>query len=114
MNKFFKGVGAIFFVLFILGAIVQYNDPDSLVWIIIYVLAGIISLLFAIGKLKMIIPLILGVACFVGFVYLYPSDFQGFYLNDGDIETVELGREAFGLLIISIVFLLYAFLLRKN
>lgn len=114
MKRFFKRVGVFFFVLFMLGAIVQYNDPDSLVWIIIYALAGIISLLFAIGKLKMIFPLILGIACFVGFMYLYPSDFQGFDLNDGDIKTVELGREAFGLLIISIVLLLYAFLLRKN
>jgi hypothetical protein len=114
MKRVFKGVGVIFFVLFTLGAIVQYNDPDSLIWIIIYALAGIISLLFTIGKLKKIFPLILGIACFVGFIYLYPSDFQGFDLNDGDIKTVELGREAFGLLIISIVLLLYAFLLRKN
>jgi len=114
MNWFFKGLGVFFFVLFTLGAIVQYNDPDALVWIIIYGLAGIISLLFTLEKLKKVVPLILGIICFVGFIYLYPPNFQGFSLNDGANETIELGREAFGLLIISMVFLLYAFILRKN
>lgn len=114
MNILFKSIGYLFTVLFALGAAVQYNDPDSLVWIIIYTAAAIISLLFALNKLKMIVPLVLGVACFIGFVYLYPSDFQGFDLNDGDIKTVELGREAFGLLIISLVFFLYVFRLKRT
>ncbi len=113
MNILFKSIGYLFTVLFALGAIVQYNDPDSLIWIVIYVVAALLSLLFALNKLKMILPLVLGVVCFIGFIYLYPSDFQGFDLNDGDIETVELGREAFGLLIISLVLFLYAFRLKR-
>jgi hypothetical protein len=113
MNRLFKVVGYVFTFLFALGALVQYNDPDSLVWIIIYAIAAVISLLFVLNRLKIVVPLVLGVLCFAGFVYLYPPDFQGFDLNDGDIRTVELGREAFGLLIIAIVFFLYVFGLKR-
>ena len=109
MNLLFKILGYVFAVLFTVGAGLQYNDPDSLNWIIIYGVAALISLLFALNKIGFIIPMILGVLAFIGFIYLYPSDFKGFDLNDGDIVTVELGREAFGLLIISIVLLVFAF-----
>ncbi len=112
MNPIFKGVGFLFALLFGLGAAVQYNDPDSLAWIIIYFVAAIISILFSLNKLNIFIPFIFGVACFIGFVYLYPSNFQGFDLNDGDIKTVELGREAFGLLVIGLVCFLYVFRLK--
>lgn len=114
MNTLFKYIGFLFTVLFAIGAAVQYNDPDSLAWIIIYLAAAFISLLFALDKLKMLIPLVTGIACFIGFMYLYPTEFQGFDLNDGDIKTVELGREAFGLLIIALVSLLYAFRLKRK
>lgn len=93
--------------LFTLGALVQYNDPDSLWWILIYGVAAFVSLLFSLDKLHIRWPLMLGVAGIIGFIYLYPSNFQGFDLEDGDINTVELGREAFGLLIIALVMFLY-------
>lgn len=114
MNLLFKIIGYVFTVLFAVGAVLQYNDPDSLHWIIIYGVAALISLLFALNKIRYIIPLVLGILAFIGFVYLYPADFQGFDLNDGDIKTVELGREAFGLLIISIVLLIFAFRIKRK
>lgn len=112
MKTLFKYIGFLFTLLFGLGAAVQYNDPDSLLWIITYLLAALVSLLFALGKLNILIPMIGGVVCLIGFAVLYPSDFQGFDLNDGDIKTVELGREAFGLLITALVCLLYAYRLK--
>lgn len=112
MNILFKSIGFLFALLFGLGAAVQYNDPDSLAWIVIYLAAALVSLLFALDKLNILIPLIGGIVCFIGFVYLYPTDFQGFDLEDGDIKTVELGREAFGLLIIALVCFLYAYRLK--
>ncbi|ASV31437.1 transmembrane 220 family protein [Maribacter cobaltidurans] len=114
MNLFFKTFGYLFAVLFALGAAVQYNDPDALFWIIIYVIAAIVSLLFSLNKMKSVITLLLGTACFIGFMYLYPNDFQGFDLDDGDIKTVELGREAFGLLIIALVMFFYTVRLRRQ
>ncbi|MEP2279250.1 transmembrane 220 family protein [Maribacter sp.] len=114
MNLLFKILGYVFAVLFTVGAGLQYNDPDSLHWIVIYGIAALISLLFALNKVGYVVPLVLGVLAFIGFIYLYPTDFQGFDLNDGDIVTVELGREAFGLLIISIVLLVFAFRIRRR
>ncbi|UWX53951.1 transmembrane 220 family protein [Maribacter litopenaei] len=113
MNLFFKTFGYLFAVLFAIGAIVQYNDPDSLLWIVIYAISAVISLLFSLNNLRAVVSLVFGTICFIGFMYLYPSDFQGFGLNDGDIETVELGREAFGLLIIALVMFFYTVRLRR-
>lgn len=112
MNLLFKVLGYLFAVLFILGAVLQYNDPDALMWVAIYSIAAIVSLAFALGKIGYKITVLLGLICLVGFLYLYPSDFQGFDLNDGDIKTVELGREAFGLLIIAVVLLVFGFRLK--
>jgi len=114
MNTLFKVLGLVFFVLFGVGAAVQYNDPDSFLWILIYSGAALLSLGFVFDKIKYTILLFVGIVCLVGFLYLYPSDFQGFDLNDGDIKTVELGREAFGLLIISVVMLLLGFRSKKR
>lgn len=114
MNLVFKGLGYVFALLFATGAALQYNDSDALVWIIIYVLAAFISLGFALNKIGPMLPLVSGVLSLIGFLYLYPSDFQGFDLKDGDIETVELGREAFGLLIIAVVMLLFGFRLKRK
>jgi len=114
MNLLFKILGYLFIILFAVGAVLQYNDPDSLYWIIIYAIAAFVSLLFALNKIGFVLPLALGALAFVGFLYLYPTNFQGFDLNDGDIETVELGREAFGLLIISIVMLVFSFCIKRK
>ncbi len=109
-----KSLGYLFTILFGVTSVLQYNDPDSFIWILIYGTAAIISFLFSKGKLGMKVALILGIICLAGFVYLYPLNFQGFDLDDGDMKTVELGREAFGLLIIALVFFFYAFVLRKR
>jgi len=114
MKLLFKVLGYLFAILFAVGAVLQYNDPDSIRWIFIYGIAAIVSLAFAIHKIGYMIPLVLGVLAFIYFIYLYPSEFQGFDLNDGDIETVELGREAFGLLIISIVLLSFSFRIKRT
>ena len=90
MNSLFKYIGFLFTLLFGLASAVQYNDPDSLGWIIVYLVAALVSLLFALNKLTIIVPLAAGSICFIGFMYLYPADFQGFDLDDGDIKTVEL------------------------
>lgn len=114
MNLLFKVLGYLFTVLFAIGAVLQYNDPDALLWVIIYSIAALVSFRFALNRIEYKVPLLLGLIFFVGFLYLYPSDFQGFDMNDGDIITVELGREAFGLLIISIVLLVFAFRLKRK
>lgn len=114
MKLVLKVLAYLFTILFTFGAVVQYNDPDATLWIVIYLLAATLSVLYALDKLQFIFPLLMGISCIVGFIYLYPNDFQGFNLSDGNIKTVELGREAFGLLIIAIVMLLFSFQLYRK
>ena len=113
MNTLFKNFGFLFAVLSVISAALQYNDPDPIIWISIWGISAIISFLFFLNKISFIITMIAGVLSLIGFMYLYPSNFLGgFDLNNGDIENIELGREAFGLLIIALVMFMYAFRIR--
>jgi membrane-bound ClpP family serine protease len=112
MNILFKILGVLCTILFIVSAALQYNDPDPLIWILIWGLAAMISILFLLNKISFTITMILGVLSLIGFIYIYPSNFQGFDLKNGDAESIELGREAFGLLIIAFILFMYAFRIR--
>jgi len=113
MNSFLKIFGILFGILFLVSAGLQYNDPDSLIWIVIWGMAGIISLGYAFRQLSFPIPLVAGIAALIGFFYTYPEKFEGFTIGEGDIKNIEEGREAFGLLIIAIVLLILALSGRK-
>lgn len=109
MKIVFKIIGFLFAALFLISAVLQYNDPDAFVWIFIWGLAAVISILFAFNKAPFKVTLVVGILALIGFFYLYPPEFQGFDLEDGDIKNVELGREAFGLLIMAIMMFVFAF-----
>jgi len=112
MKILFKFLSVIFTVLFLISAALQYNDPDPIIWIVIWGTAGILSVLFFFDKISVSLSFITGLVCFIGSLYLFPSYFQGFSLEDGAIENIELAREAVGLLIIALVMWLYAFRIR--
>ena len=96
--------------LLILSAIVQWNDPDPLRWILCYSVTAIITLCSLIRPLPPSIPLIWGL------VVLLSSLFVGMdlWMSEGQFdwgsfwnviamrnETVELGRELGGLLLVT-------------
>lgn len=108
MRKLFKILAVIFGTLFLVAAGLQYNDPDSLIWILIWGLAGIIALGFAFVQISFPIPLVAGFLALVGFFYTYPEKFEGFEIGSGNSTNIEEGREAFGLLIIALVMLILA------
>ena len=112
MKLFFKIFAIVFAVLFFWAAYLQNNDPDALQWYAIYGLAGIASLLFAFGRLPFIVAVLLVIAYLIGGILSWPETFEGFEIGEGKIENIERGREACGLLIVSVVFLLYAFRIR--
>lgn len=103
MNTLFKIFAIVFGILFLVAAALQYNDPDPLVWITIWGLAGAITIGYAFNRVQFPVPLVAGIAALIGFFYCYPEKFKGFVIGQGDIKNIEEGREAFGLLIISIV-----------
>ncbi|MDN3665217.1 transmembrane 220 family protein [Algibacter miyuki] len=107
MNLFFKILGIVFGVLFVFGALVQYNDPDPLLWIILYAIAAAASFGYAANKVSKMLLFALGAAFLVGFFITYPETFEGFEIGKGTFKNVEEGREAYGLLLISIVLFLF-------
>ncbi len=112
MDVFFKVFGWVFGVLCIVSAVLQYNDPDPLLWMVIYGIAALVSFGFALGKISYSVLLVLGALCAVGFVYVFPEKFEGFEIGGGDIKNVEEGREAFGLLLLGLV--MFTFAIRKK
>ncbi len=105
MNLVFKSIGFLFAALFFVSAALQYNDPDAFVWILIWCAAGLLALGFALKKVSYGVLMIIGLFALGGFFYCYPEKFEGFEIGKGAIKNVEEAREAFGLLIISIVLL---------
>jgi len=117
MKYLFKVLTILFGILFIVSAALQYNDPDPLIWIIIWGLSGLITLAYAFNRVSFLTPMIAGIAALIGFFYCYPEKFEGFEIGAGDIKNIEEAREAFGLLIIAVVMLILAlrgWLIRKS
>ncbi len=117
MKLLFKILGFLFAVLFLIAAVLQYNDPDAFIWIVIWGFATLFSLAFALQKITFMPLFFSGIMALGGFFYCYPEKFEGFEIGVGDIKNVEEGREAFGLLIIAIVLLVFAvrtYMVRKS
>ncbi|MBT8181579.1 MAG: transmembrane 220 family protein [Eudoraea sp.] len=112
MKNLFKILSLIFTLLFIWAAYVQYNDPDALLWYALYGVAAAASLLFYLGKLNVTGAVILSGIYFVSTFLLWPEQFEGVTIGNGDIVNIERGRETLGLLIVAIIMLIYAFRLR--
>ena len=96
-----------FALLFLLGAAVQYNDPDPLRWIAIYLAAGGSCILAAMGRgPSALAPSVAAVALVWAAILVpdalgsvRPAELVGAWeMKD---ERVEVGREMYGLLIIA-------------
>lgn len=112
MKTLFKILSLAFTVLFVWGAVLQYNDPDAFMWYVIYGIAALASFLFFLGKINYLTVALLCVAYLIGVFWFWPEKFEGVEIGEGDIVNVERGREALGLLIMSLVMLMYAMRIR--
>ena len=96
-------------ILFLLFAYFQFNDPDPLIWVSLYIIVAILLFLGFLGKY--IRPLTLGLMalCVIGFILTFPGVFD--YITNQDGYTIMEGmsnekpyieetREFGGLLII--------------
>lgn len=105
MYKFSRVLALVFAALFICAAILQHNDPDSLLWYAIYGVAAVACVLYYFNRFLPILGLILGLIYLTQAVLVWPEKFEGFQIGAGDIENIERGREAYGLLITAIFML---------
>lgn len=109
---------AIFFTIcFILSAAVQLNDPDPLVWILLYGIGAAASFLFLGKKLPPPVYLVLGIVYFAIAIYQWPPEFEGFLF--GEVQTmrslnIELARESFGMGIVGVAMFIFWLSARKG
>jgi hypothetical protein len=122
--KFFN---LIFCLLFILSAVLQYNDPDPYIWFPIYLYGAVLCWLAFRGKY---FPnaYLAGIVVYLGYaVYLFfTKDGVLDWINKYNAENIaqsmkatkpwiEDTREFFGLMILSVVFLVnFFYAKRKN
>lgn len=114
MKSFLIIFGWIFGLLCIISGILQYNDPDPLLWMVIYGVAAVVSFGVAMNKVSYSVPLVLGILFLVGCFFVFPEKFEGFEIGSGDIKNIEEGREAVGLLILALVMFLFAWGRKKT
>lgn len=103
--KYFNGLFALLFLYFI---IVQYNDPDPLLWVTIYSYALLVTILMIIGRAKKyflyggtIIFAVLAATLVPGVIDYFNASNYGEIFSEMAKERlyVEESREFFGLLI---------------
>ena len=106
MRRLLPALNALFAVLFLFGAAVQYNDPDPARWIAIYLAAAIVSALAALGRASRVTALVVGGVALAWALTLVPRVWGRVrapeLVADWEMkdERVEEGREMYGLLII--------------
>lgn len=54
---FLKIISAAMALLFIAWAVFQYNDPDPFIWILVYGIAALASILFLVNRLPFPVPM---------------------------------------------------------
>ena len=104
-------VNGFFCVLFVLFAVVQYNDPDAFLWIVIYgitaVWAGLAAFRpgrFAHSPLLLAAFAVTLVAMAAGALYYWPRSIADWWDN-------EFVREGLGLIIATVALLVVAYTL---
>lgn len=108
METFFKFFAVVFTLLFGYAIVVQFNDPDALKWIFIYLAAAVASVLFLLKKLKPIVYFLLTIFFLVLFVVYWPETYEGVQLDHGmKTVNIEEGRESLGSLIAALVMFVY-------
>ncbi|NDK55881.1 transmembrane 220 family protein [Pontibacter fetidus] len=109
-----KIIGIILALLFTSFAALQYNDPDTGIWVAIYLVAAALCVFAAYRRVPFIL---LGLACaafVVGAIYMWPEKYEGLEVGGGDIKNIEEAREALGLLLVAAVLFIYAVVPRRQ
>ena len=106
-------IALLFVPIFLLFAGWQYNDPDPVLWIPIYLVPAYTALkaFFKQNNIELLVILLLVSICAGLNTWLQMSAWEGFF-TDGEgisMKTInqELAREACGLWICSVAYLLF-------
>ncbi len=107
-----KYIALIFTLIFLLFAGWQYNDPDPILWIPIYLIAAYATFRTFQGKANSEMLLVLIVISFAGGMNSWNmmTAWEGFFTEGGGLSmkshNQELAREAFGLWVCTVSFMI--------
>ena len=90
-----KIASAIMAMLFIAWAAFQYNDPDPFLWILVYGVAALVSVLYLIKRLPLAFPAAFFALCVVWALYLSTR-----ITYEPPLIAIEEWREMMGLVVI--------------
>ena len=102
----FRIANALLALLFFLAAVLQYNDPDPLRWVLLYGSAGVACALASFRWLPWPLPAAVALVALVWALTLaphvfghvqMPELFETWKMKD---SRVEVGRETYGLLLV--------------
>ena len=91
-----KLVSAGMALLFIAWAAFQYNDPDPFLWILVYGLAALVSVLYLIKRLPAALPIVFCTACLIWAIILATR-----ITFEPPLIEIEEWREMMGLIVIA-------------
>ena len=103
----FKWLNRLMVIVFLASAVIQHNDPDPLIWILIYGLAAAVSLVTVSWHRAWLLSSTLGVIAIVWSIALapnffgqvgFPEIFESMTMKSAEVEHT---REFGGLLIIA-------------
>lgn len=104
----FRCLKAAMILILLIAAVIQYNDPDPIGWMLVYGLAAVLSAAHGrLGKARVAAPAALGVIALAWAVMLMPEIGANFVIGDlvrsmdPDEPQIEAAREAGGLLIVA-------------
>ena len=108
MSPIQKNIYFIISGLFLLFAIVQWNDPDPLIWMIFYGVMSLIYILLALGKrFAFYLSVLMLITCIINMGFILPEIIK--WIKDGmpsivqsmkaTIPSIEYTREFLGLLL---------------
>lgn len=106
-SPFDRILNGVMFVLFVLAAAVQYNDPDPVLWMVVYGAGALCCALYLLDMLPVFLSMLVAGVCFVSALYLLGQILFGpvaFFDSTGQemMGLVEETREMFGFLITAI------------
>lgn len=114
MKNFHQILGLFFALVFLLFTYWQFNDPDPILWVSIYLIPVYSSFQFSRGKINKELMIILLLLSFVAGLQTWSemTAFEGFNYENLSMKShnQELAREAVGLWIVSLSYLVYLIL----
>jgi len=100
--------------VFLVFAVLQYNDPDPIIWIPIYLYMVLLSVWYYRGGVPNALLLVSAAVYLAGAIYLWPAHWEGVQLQNGmKTVNIEHGRESLGLGLCVLTLLLYALVRRR-